>query len=276
MAEHKEVRTCAVCGLFYPSDPAALKTEVTGLIGASKLKKGDGRVMGVISPHAGYLYSGSTAASGFALLAGESYDTVVIISPSHRDYFEGVSVYQGDAYRTPMGTVRVDSGLRDRLIDTCDIVVASERGHGEEHAIEVQLPFLQSVIPTFSFLPLVIGHQRRENCFHLGEALGMLLSGMKPLVVASTDLSHYHTSEIAERLDAVVIRRIEQFDPEGLMEDLEEGNTEACGGGPAVAAMVALKRIGARRMVVVRHCNSGDVTGDYSSVVGYLSAVAYG
>jgi AmmeMemoRadiSam system protein B len=270
-----KVRRSAVSGLFYPADPEILKRDIALMLGVVEARAGSERLCGIIAPHAGYVYSGSTAASGYALLAGSTYDTVVIVSPSHRESFDGVSVYPGDAYATPLGMVRINAQLRRKLVDACDIVLLSEAGHTEEHAIEVQLPFLQAVLHDFSLLPLVMGNQSREICFALGEVLGSVLQGEHALLVASTDLSHYHSSKVADRLDAVVIEDVQRFDHQALMRDLEDGRAEACGGGPAVAVMIALQRLGARRMAVTRHSNSGDITGDHGSVVGYLSAVAF-
>ena len=275
MAGSEGIRRCAVCGLFYPADPEVLKRDITALLANVERKRIEGTIRGLISPHAGYRYSGSTAAYGFALLAGAKYKTVVIVSPSHREYFDGVSVYAGDAYSTPLGTVTVDDTLRESLLRACHVVTASDVGHGEEHAVEVQLPFLQHVLPVFSLLPIVIGHQSAEYCFALGEALGSIVRDEKVLLLASTDLSHYYPSNVADELDRVMIDDVERFDYNRLMADLEEGKTEACGGGPTVAVMAALQKLGARNMEILHHCNSGDVTGDTRSVVGYLSAVAY-
>ena len=155
------------------------------------------------------------------------------------------------------------------------MVRSSLRGHGAEHAVEVHLPFLQTVLGSFLFLPLVIGHQTPETCFALGEALGNVLRGRKALIVASTDLSHFRSDSEAREVDAVMIGDVRSFDPAALMSHLREGATEACGGGPAVAAMTALKVLGGTRLDVVGYATSGDVTGDLRSVVGYLSAVAY-
>jgi AmmeMemoRadiSam system protein B len=269
------VRESAVSGLFYPSDPAILRRQVVSYLKTGTEKRGAGAVRGLLSPHAGYMYSGQTAGAGYGRLKGSHYSTVVVVSPSHREFFDGVSVYSGDAYETPLGKVPVHAGLRDKLIDIFPHARASEEGHGEEHAIEVQIPFLQEALDDFSILPVVIGHQKRELCFALGEALGTVLKGESALLVASTDLSHYHPAKEADRLDKVFIENVRKADYGQLMDDLEEGKTEACGGGPTVAVLIALHTLNATRIEVVHHCNSGDVTGERGSVVGYLAAVAY-
>lgn len=269
------IRPCRVSGLFYPDDAGELRRQVFSLIGNVHVPEMKGRVAGLISPHAGYVYSGYTAAHGFALLDDARIRTVVVVSPSHREYFAGVSVYPGDAYETPLGRVPVDADMRDRLLAASSTVTASHAGHGEEHAIEVQIPFLQCIVKEFMILPLVMGDQRREYCMELGRALSAVADPGQDLLLASTDLSHYHTDSAAERLDRVIIEDVKGLDAEGLMRHLEAGSTEACGGGPTVAVMRALKLLGVSHMEVLHHCNSGDISGDRHQVVGYLSAAAH-
>ena len=271
----ESVRKPAVAGLFYPGDPIELRNDLDRLFQKTKCPERKGIVRGIIAPHAGYMYSGFTAACGYARVAGATYDVVVVVAPSHREYFDNVSVYPGAAYQTPLGQIPIAEGIRDGLLQSCTHVIASEAGHLKEHAIEVHLPFLQRILPEFRLLPLVIGHQSREISFDLGRALGDLLRRGNALLIASTDLSHYYPSSVANRLDAVVVGDLRRFDEEALMDDLDAGRAEACGGGPAVAVMTALRVMGATSMEVVHHCNSGDITGDTSSVVGYVAAVAY-
>lgn len=268
------VRPPVVGGLFYPGDPEVLKREVDALMRQVERSRVKGKIRGIVSPHAGYPYSGLTAAHGYALLQGSSYATVVIVSPSHHEFFDGVSVYSGRGYRTPLGTLEVNEALRDQLVGCCTCAEVSDRGHNQEHAIEVQLPFLQHILGTFKILPVVVGNQKRKHCFELGESLASILKQEDYLLVASTDLSHYHSAAIANRLDTLVIDDINTFNYDKLMNDLEQGKTEACGGGPTVAVMVALHQLGVEELRVIHHCNSGDVTGDFDRVVGYLSAVA--
>ena len=266
------IRQPSVAGMFYPASPAMLEHNVREMLAAVPRIVPAASVVGIISPHAGYVYSGGTAAQAYAQLAGDTRDVVVVVSPSHREFFDGTSVFPGDAYATPLGTIAIHAELRSRLRDEASVVL-STAGHGEEHALEVQLPFLQCALGSFSLLPLVIGNQSRENCFALGEALGRVLQGSRALLVASTDLSHFHSARAGSRLDAIVARDLELFDAELLMGDLESGRAEACGGGPAVAVMVASRLLGARTVRVLRRTHSGEITGDNNSVVGYLTAV---
>jgi hypothetical protein len=275
MPELRVVRESAVAGLFYPGEPRVLERDVDGMLAAAPKAEGARPVAAVVVPHAGYMYSGATAAKAYACLRGASYDTVVVVSPSHREYFEGVSVYPGDAYETPLGPVPVDAELRAALVRASRCVSVTLRGHRSEHAVEVQLPFLQRALGSFRLLPVVIGDQSRSVCFELGDALGALLRGRSALLVASTDLSHFHTAREAGILDGAFISLLERGDEEGIMRSLEERSTEACGGGPVVAVLHALRVLGRASIRVVGRSTSGDVSGDVQSVVGYVSAVAY-
>ncbi len=273
--EKKTIRQPAVAGMFYPGRPDVLEREVNHLLASAPKERIGGTIIALISPHAGYQYSGSTAAHGYALLKGQSFDTVVIVSPSHREYFDGASVYDGDGFQTPLGFLAVDVALRDQLVSGDPVIRASANGHRQEHAIEVQLPFLQRVLGDVKILPVVMGDQSRKNCLHLGKRLAEVLKNKNALLIASTDLSHYHPYDEANTLDRIVIADVAALDYGKLMDDLEGERAEACGGGPTVAVLAAAHGLGANSVKILHHCNSGDVTGDHSGVVGYLSAAAF-
>jgi len=275
MSRGTAIRASTVAGLFYSKKPDVLRKELAEMFSAVDKKPVTGRIIGIIAPHAGYMYSGPTAAAAYAQVKGERYDTVVIVSPSHHEFFEGVSVFPGDVYETPLGGVRIDTALRAEALAAGRVLRPTETGHRQEHAIEVQLPFLQYALGEFMLLPLVIGHQTRDACFSLAETLAEVLAGRNALLVASTDLSHYYPSVVARRLDHVAAEDIMKFDPQTFMDHLDGGAAEACGGGPAVSVMMALQRLGATHMEVMAQCNSGDITGESDSVVGYLSAIAW-
>ncbi len=240
-----------------------------------------GEIIGLISPHAGYEYSGQVAANAYQQIAGRNYQTVVVIAPSHTEYFPEISVYNGDGFKTPLGPVCLDKDLASQLVAQHRAVVFSARGHWiagsvrQEHSLEVQLPFLQKVLKNFKIVPIVMGDQGYSSCQTLGETLAKVLPNKKALIVASSDLSHFHPYDRAVKLDKTVISHIERFDFTGLSEDIERGICEACGGGPMVAAMIAAEMLGANRAKVLLYANSGDVTGDRSSVVGYMAAMLY-
>jgi hypothetical protein len=272
MLSRGSIREPAVAGMFYPLERSVLDREVDALLNRVEVEEIKGELRGLISPHAGYIYSGYTAAHGYRLLKGKSVQTVVIIAPSHREYFRGVSVFSGSAYRTPLGILEVDDELRSELVRDGGVIEASLSGHREEHAIEVQLPFLQKVLAEFKILPIVMGDQQREFCVALGERLGRILNGKNALLVASSDLSHYYSYDVACKLDQVVVNDVRGFDEERLLKDLDTQQAEACGGGPIAAVLIAAKKLGADKVEVLNYCNSGDVTGDKDGVVGYLSA----
>lgn len=266
------VRAPAVAGMFYSEDERSLRTDLNRMIDSIAPPALSGTVLGLIVPHAGYIYSGSTAAYAYATIRKYTFDTVVLVSPSHREYFNGISVFNGSAYSTPLGIVAVDEVLRDNLVSGDTIIHPSSQGHGLEHAIEVQLPFLQLLFPELKILPIVMGDQRRHYCYHLADRLAGTLADTRSLVIASTDLSHYHKYDEAKRLDEIIINDIGGLNHDKLMDDLESERGEACGGGPAVAVLAASQLLGANRVNILHHCNSGDVTGDRDRVVGYLSA----
>ncbi len=270
-----KIRQPAVAGLFYPSSKSKLADEVKTLLSISDSKKTFDNIFGIVVPHAGYIYSGRTAAYGFNLLKDKNFETVIIISPSHREYFPGISVYNGDAYETPLGVVEVDKNLADKLVGESRTIFKGSEGHGEEHAIEVQIPFLQMVLNDFKIVPVVMGAQGSLFVNELAEKLSSFVDN-KTVVVASSDLSHYYSGDASDKLDSIVEKRILDFDFEKLQKDFQLKNCEACGGGTIVTAMKAASALNKKKSEVLHRCNSGDTTGDYREVVGYLSAVIFG
>jgi AmmeMemoRadiSam system protein B len=270
-----KIRRAAVAGMFYPSGSDELITDIENLFFEVHPTPLDGLVFGLVVPHAGYMYSGLTAAYGYSLLAGKKFDTVVVISPSHREYFEGISIYSGSAYQTPLGALTVDEELRETIVNNETLIFPNESGHGSEHAVEVHLPFLQYLRCTQKFLPVVMGDQRKEFCLLLAARLAQALKGRSALVIASSDLSHYHPYREANKLDQTICDDIASFNPEKLTDDLDTERGEMCGGGPVIAMLHATRLLGATRAKILHHCNSGDVTGDRDAVVGYLSAAIY-
>jgi AmmeMemoRadiSam system protein B len=272
MSEKEIVRAPAVAGMFYERSPAELRNTIDEMLNRVQLPKVEGTVRAVVSPHAGYVYSGFTAAHAFKLLEGKKYDCVIAVGPSHREYFDGISIYSGDAYETPLGKVSINTEVRSELLQGEKNIVASVEGHRSEHSLEVQLPFLQCVLEKFSFVPVIMGDQRRQLCEQLSVALARVMANKNILLVASSDLSHFHAYDEAVLLDKRVIQAVEHFDSDVFIDELEEKSFEACGGGPIAVAMKTAKELGANRAEVLHYCNSGDITGDKSGVVGYLAA----
>lgn len=270
----KGIREPAVAGMFYPASAAKLKEEINYLLGEARIDKQFTNVVGIVSPHAGYVYSGKTAALAFNSPLKKDYNTVIIISPSHREYFRGISIFDGDAYRTPLGDVPLNNEMIDKIISDSKIIFRGIQGHRAEHAVEVQIPFLQVMLKDFSIVPIVLGDQNRNFVYELADKIAAVIDD-KTLIVASSDLSHFYSRSMADKLDSVVEKNITNNDYEKLQSDLETGRCEACGGGAIVAMMRAANLVNKNKSKVLARTNSGDVTGDYTEVVGYLSAVMH-
>ena len=269
------IRQPAVAGLFYPSDAHKLRTDVKNMLLASESDLDISRVFGIVSPHAGYIYSGGTAAFGFNLLKNKKYNKVIIISPSHREYFPGNSIYNGDAYQTPLGLVNIDKELAQKIVEGSKTVFLGMEGHRQEHAVEVQIPFLQTVLTDFKIVPIVMGDQTKAYVDDLASQIAKAVDD-DTVVVASYDLSHFYSKQKAFQLDSIVAKHISDFDYDKLQNDLDTRKCEACGGGPIVALMKAAALLDKKKSVVLNRSDSGDVSGDNSEVVGYLSAAIYG
>ena len=270
----KTVREPAVAGMFYPASPTKLFAEVKGHLDSAHLKKSYEKVFGIVSPHAGYAYSGKTAAHAYKTVENKNYKTVVVISPSHREYFPGISIYNGDAYKTPLGEIELDKEMIAKLVLEKSYIFEGMNGHRSEHALEVQLPFLQTVLKGFNLVPIVMGDQRKMFVNTLAEKLAQVIDD-ETLIVASSDLSHFHSKADADKLDSKVEKRISGFDYEGLLNDLENKKCEACGGGPIAVLLKTAEKKGILNVEVLSRTDSGDTTGDNSEVVGYLSAVVF-
>ena len=221
------------------------------------------------------------AAHAYSLVHRCSYSAVVLVGPSHFVGFQGVSIWPRGAWDTPLGAVQVAGGLADALAAESGEILEHPSAHGREHSLEMQLPFVARLLPGVPIVPLVMGHQRRETAVGLGGALARAVSAYRSrtpgevLLVASSDLSHYEDAATASRLDASVIRYVEALDADGLMDELEREPRHACGGGPMVSVMLAAARLGGTRARVLRYADSGDVSGDKSSVVGYMAAAIW-
>ena len=270
--EQFEVRRPMVAGSFYPANPIELSKQVAEFFSKAQRRPLAGPVRAIVAPHAGYIYSGQVAAYAYKQLDGAPYDTVAVISPVHRMFVGRFAVTNAVAYETPLGLVEVDADLVEAIDKEIDLTRVSQ---DNEHSLEIQLPFLQVVLSKFKLLPIMMGDQELSSCQKLGTALARILKGKNVLLVASTDLSHFHSYNVAVRLDEIVLGRVGAYDPEGLANDLRRGKCEACGGGPVIAVMLAAQGLGANKAKVLKYMNSGDVTGDHSQVVGYMAAALY-
>jgi AmmeMemoRadiSam system protein B len=271
-----KVRQAAVAGTWYPATAAALTSDVDGyldLAGAGPR----GIVTAVIAPHAGIMFSGPVAACAYKAAARAQRDLVVLVGPSHFVGFDGVALYPGGAFDSPLGQARVDADAAAASLK-CPVIHESESPHRREHSLEMQLPFVRRLMPDAAILPLLMGYQTRETIDQLGDALATSCRGRRYLLVASTDLSHYFDAHTAAELDGRVQAAVGAFDADRLMQifehypEHERGRYVACGGGPAIAVMRAARSLGARNARVLKYAHSGEVSGDYDGVVGYLAA----
>jgi len=268
------IRRAAVAGTWYPGSAPALAAAVDRHLAAAAR---DGAVgcadlVGLVAPHAGLMYSGPVAAYAYRLLRQRAFDVAVLVGPSHFVGFDGVSIHPSGGFETPLGVAPIDEECAAALMRATPIVREHPAAHAREHSLEMQLPFLQRLAPDAKIVPLVMGFQTAETARALGDALAAAIARKKALLVASTDLSHYHDAATASRLDAVVIDHVSRFDVDGLQATLDARPEHACGGGPLVAVMRAARQVGARDAVVLQYADSGDVSGDKTAVVGYLAA----
>lgn len=265
-------RPPAVSGTFYPSDPTELRKMVERYIESAEIPELKGDIQGIISPHAGYIYSGPVAGYAYKALKGKKFEAVIVIGPSHRVNFDGSSVYAKGAFLTPLGKLKIDENIAKELISYHKSISFDEEAHRLEHSVEVQLPFIQVSLGDIPIVPVVMGKQSERNIKILSEALYKVISTKKILLVASTDLSHYYPRDVARRVDLLTRSLIEKFDPELLMKEFHRGRAELCGGGPVVAVMMACKRAGGKKVVSLFYKDSADAV-PMANVVGYYSAV---
>lgn len=269
-----KIRHQQVAGYFYPAEKEKLKSELALMLSVAKPEKSFNNIFGIVSPHAGYIYSGRTAAYAYNLLKNKNYSTVIIISPSHAEYFPGISIYDGDAYETPLGIVEINNQIANKMCEGSRTIFRGIEGHRREHALEVQIPFLQSVLNNFMIVPVVMGDQSKQFIDELADKISKFADD-KTLVVASSDMSHFYSSTEADRLDSIVEKRINDFDYNNLLKDIDRHECEACGAGPIISMMKAASLKDINKSFVLHRSDSGDVTGDKTEVVGYLSAVVY-
>jgi len=269
-----DLRPSAVAGSWYPGTRAGLERAVDAHL-ASVAAAAEPCPRALIAPHAGLMYSGPVAAYGYALVRSCAFEAVILVGPSHFVAFEGLAIWPRGGWETPFGPVAVHEELASIVANAYPGVHVHPAAHRREHSLEMQLPFLARLLPGVPIVPVVMGHQSRETSEGFGDALGSALRGRNVLLVASSDLSHYHDARTAEAMDGVVLRHVEAFDPDALMGALEEEPGHACGGGPMVSVLRAARALGATRARVLRYADSGDVSGDKDAVVGYMAAALW-
>lgn len=262
--------------MWYPDNPQRLAAEVDGYLAAAQLPPLPGGVVAVIAPHAGHRYSGRTAGHAFRAVQGRSVDLVVIIAPMHR-YHPGVILTSAHpAYGTPLGTVEIDHPALEQLeqlLNEAGAPTLTRVAYDEEHALEIELPFLQRALSgPFQLLPLMLRSQEPQPAQALAAALSKLLAGRNALLVASTDLSHFYPQAVAARLDKEMLSRIAAFAPEKIFAAEHGGWGYACGASAVSAVLWAARELGGSQVVLLDYSTSADETGDPTSVVGYGAA----
>jgi len=275
------VRFPVVSGAFYSSSKEMLIKEIEKCfkhhLGPGKIPDKPieyfPRINFLISPHAGYMYSGPIAAHGYyALYKNPLPKTIIIIGPNHQGYGTSVSIYPEGTWRTPLGEVKIDKELTYSLAKESDVFSLDETSHMYEHSIEVQIPFLQYVLKDFKIVPICMLDQNKKTSIQVGEAIASIIADKKDIaIIASTDFTHYESAKEANKKDNEAIKAIIDLDVNKFYDVIEELNVTMCGFGPVSSLMVAAKKIGIEKGVLLKYATSGDITGDYSSVVGYAS-----
>lgn len=277
------IRKPAVAGMFYESDEDSLKKRIKWCyqhkLGPGKLpgKIGSKRsIKGLIAPHAGYAYSGPVAACSYLELAEDGMpETVVILCPNHTGIGSGLSTMTEGSWLTPLGEVEIDSQFASELLNYYPLLDDDPSAHLNEHSCEVQLPFLQEISPDFQLVPVCMMMQDLETARELGEAITHTAQKLKRdmVVIASTDFTHYQPHDVAKAHDKEVLEAIAVMDELEMMNQIQKFNVTMCGYGPVAATIEASRGMGATEADILQYATSGDTGGDYTSVVGYASAI---
>lgn len=273
-----DIRPSPIAGSWYPSNPMRLRREIDRYLEQAHPPALPGKVWGALAPHAGLRYSGPVAAWAFACVRGGAPDIVVIASPWHRGGDTPLITTGHAAYATPLGIVEVDADAIARLDHALRARLGSglaRRRHDDEHAVEIELPFLQCVLGPFRLLPVMLADQRAATAAALGAALAETVRGRDALLIASSDLSHYEPAPVARQLDAELLRRVAAFDPDAVIAAEPEGVGYACGSGAIAAVLWACRALGANQVAILRYGTSGDVEPDAPWVVGYGAAAIW-
>ena len=270
MSTSATVRRPAVAGRFYPGRRDDLLREIRDY---TSIKAEKFRALGCLSPHAGYMYSGHVAGAVFAQL--ELPTRYIILCPNHTGAGEPLSIMSEGSWLTPLGEVAIDTELARTLQSRFPLLHEDSAAHHAEHAIEVQLPFIQSLVREFTFVPIVIGTAHFEALSALGATIAAAIKELNEnvLIVASSDMNHYEDDATTRVKDSLAIERVLALDPQGLHRVVQEQDISMCGYGPGVAMLTAANRLGAQKAELVKYATSGDISGDRDQVVGYAGIV---
>lgn len=275
-----DVRPAVLAGTWYSGDAASLKNEVDTYIHAAEIPPLAGKVIGLLAPHAGHRYSGPVAGYAYRAILGASFETVVVLSPYHRSHLEPILTTRHSAYTTPLGNITVDQDNQRKLDQ--HLTNNSEQqlfyiGNDSEHAVEIELPFLQRTLAApFKLLPLMLATHNLPAALQLGQSLAEILAGQNVLLVASTDLSHFYPEETANTLDKNMLDAFASFDIAEVISVEQTGEGQACGLLGVLAVMKAAEGLGANKIQILNYATSGTTSGDYTRVVGYGAGVFLG
>jgi len=284
MNDISNLRPSPIAGTWYEDNPEVLKQNIDAYLDNAELDELKGEVIAVIAPHAGHRYSGAIAGYAFAALRDSALrqaqdsapDLVAVISPMHHPYEQPLITSSHEAYSTPLGSIPIDKSAineLDTVLNAALGISLSPVPRDPEHSLEIELPFLQRALASeFKLLPVMVRAQDPRISEGLGKALAKVLRNKKYALVASTDLSHFHDQKTANRLDNEMLHQIESFSPEGVFEAERTGKGYACGHAAVAAVLWAARELGADTVKLLNYATSGDVTGDYSGVVGYGAA----
>ena len=266
------LRSPVVAGQFYPGDQSSLSKTVASLVPEVEVAEKK-EALAVVSPHAGYIYSGGVAGETFAQV--KVPENVVILGPNHTGNGLPVSLMDKGAWQMPMGEVGINEELAALLVSGSTIIQPDDVAHRFEHSLEVQVPFLQFLQQNLSIAPIVVSHISYESCVAVGNDLARAIENFnKPvLIVASTDMTHYESRESASSKDRMALERIQELDPEGLYNTVVGNRISMCGIMPTTVALVAALKLGATKAELVRYTDSGEASGDIDKVVGYAGLV---
>jgi MEMO1 family protein len=271
----QDIKSPNVAGSFYPADPQELSSMIEGFLAAAHPAPMPGEIFALVEPHAGYAFSGAVAAFGYKLIRGKPYHTVVVIAPSHQYGFSGVSVYPEKAFRTPLGDVPIDTEFTGKLLNRDRDIVFDPLAFQKEHALEVELPFLQKTLAGFKIVPIVMGDCTLQMCQKLAALLTEAINTRKDvLIVASSDMYHGYDYDEADKSDSATLTYLQNMDAEGLYDALREGKAQLCGGFPVVTTIMTAKQLGHKSLSLLKHTNSAEVTGKMVKgiwTVGYSS-----
>lgn len=269
---HDIIRPPAVAGQFYPSGHHELRQMIAQLLSLAEAPKIKDRIIGFVAPHAGYIYSGPIAAHVYALAKRQPRPNAVVIGPSHHGFFDGVAVFPGKSYLTPLGEIANNQEMSGEILKTCRFAGINITADAAEHSLEVQLPFLQSVWKDFRLTSMVLGQTSTFLCQDLAEILAGLREKHPLTVFASSDLSHYHPYDQAKKMDLLAVEKVLEGDPEKFILAIRNGQIEACGAGAILTLMYLSKKLGGQASLL-KYANSGDTAGERSQVVGYAAIV---